>query len=62
MHVLLKHRPGAATRILESAKILSALLLSPPLAVILAGSPNRRPDQNVPGGGQADGDGRLALQ
>jgi cellulose synthase/poly-beta-1,6-N-acetylglucosamine synthase-like glycosyltransferase len=42
MRALLKHRPGAATRMAESAKILGALLLSLPLAVILAPSPNHR--------------------
>lgn len=42
MRVLLKHRPGAATRLVETAKIAGALLLSLPLAVILAASPNRR--------------------
>ena len=42
MRVLLKHRPGMGTRMVESIKILGALLLSLPLAVILAPSPNRR--------------------
>ncbi len=42
MRVLLKHRPGLPRLMAESAKILAALLLSPPAAVILAGSPNRR--------------------
>lgn len=42
MRVLLKHQPGAAVMLRESGKILAALLLSPPLAVILALSPNRR--------------------
>jgi len=42
MRVLLKHRPGAATRAMEAAKILGALLLSLPLAVILSPSPNHR--------------------
>jgi GT2 family glycosyltransferase len=42
MRVLLKHRPGALTLLTEAAKILGALLLSPPLAVILLPSPNRR--------------------
>jgi glycosyltransferase involved in cell wall biosynthesis len=42
MRVLLKHRPGFATWGSETAKIAVALLLSLPLAVILAASPNRR--------------------
>jgi hypothetical protein len=42
MRVLLKHRPGFATRAGETVKIAGALLLSLPLAVILAASPNRR--------------------
>jgi hypothetical protein len=42
MRVLLKHRPGMATRALEACKILGALLLSLPLAVILSPSPNHR--------------------
>jgi succinoglycan biosynthesis protein ExoM len=42
MRVLLKHRPSAATRLVETVKIVGALLLSLPLAVILAFSPNRR--------------------
>ena len=42
MRVLLKHRPGAVTRLSETAKITGALLLSLPLAVILCASPNRR--------------------
>jgi succinoglycan biosynthesis protein ExoM len=42
MRVLLKHRPGAAKLAAELLKILASLLLSPPAAVILAASPNRR--------------------
>jgi len=42
MRVLLKYRPGPARLILELAKILGALLLSPLLAIILALSPNHR--------------------
>ncbi len=42
MQVLLKHRPGMATRLTEAAKIAAALLLSLPLAVILSPSPIRR--------------------
>lgn len=42
MRVLLKHRPGFATWGGEAVKIAGALLLSLPLAVILAASPNRR--------------------
>ena len=42
MLVLLKHRPGLATRGLEAAKILGLLLLSLPLVVILSPSPNHR--------------------
>lgn len=42
MRVLMKHQPGGAVLARESVKILAALLLSPPLAVILAFSPNRR--------------------
>jgi glycosyltransferase involved in cell wall biosynthesis len=42
MQVLLKYRPGLATRLTEAAKIAGALLLSLPLAVILWPSPNRR--------------------
>jgi succinoglycan biosynthesis protein ExoM len=65
MRVLLKHRPGLATRLTEAAKIAAALLLSLPLAVILCGKSESQAfssGQIVPGGGQADGDGRLALQ
>jgi glycosyltransferase involved in cell wall biosynthesis len=42
MQVLLKYRPGPATRLREAGKIAAALLLSLPLAVILSPSPNRR--------------------
>ena len=42
MRVLLKHQPGLVTWAGESLKILGALLLSLPLAFILAPSPNRR--------------------
>jgi hypothetical protein len=42
MRVILKHRPGLIPVARESLKILSALLLSPPLALILAFSPNHR--------------------
>ena len=42
MRVLLKHRRGVALIAHESLKILAALLLSPPLALILAMSPNHR--------------------
>lgn len=42
MRVMLKHRPGAVVLAIELAKILAALLLSPPAAVILAASPNRK--------------------
>jgi succinoglycan biosynthesis protein ExoM len=42
MRILLKHRPGAVTLLVEAAKITGALLLSLPLAVILSPSPNRR--------------------
>jgi len=42
MRVLLKHRPGLSTHFCESLKIAGALLLSLPLAVILALNPNRR--------------------
>jgi GT2 family glycosyltransferase len=42
MRVLLKHAPGAGMLLRESVKIASALLLSAPLAAILALSPNRR--------------------
>lgn len=42
MQVLLKYRPGLATRLRETAKIAGAVLLSLPLAVILFPSPNRR--------------------
>jgi succinoglycan biosynthesis protein ExoM len=42
MRVLLKHRPGLALVAGEGAKILGALLLSLPLAFILAVSPNHR--------------------
>jgi len=42
MRVLLKHGPGAAKLTAELLKILASLLLSPPAAVILAASPNRR--------------------
>jgi glycosyltransferase involved in cell wall biosynthesis len=39
---LLKYHPGLTTRLMEAAKIVAALLLSLPLAVILSASPNRR--------------------
>ena len=42
MRVILKHRPGPATVARESLKIAGALLLSLPLALILAFSPNHR--------------------
>ena len=42
MRVLLKHRPGAATLLRETAKIGGALLLSPLAAAILCLVPNRR--------------------
>ena len=42
MRVLLKHQPGIALIVREGLKILGALLLSPPLALILAVSPNHR--------------------
>ena len=62
MRVLLKHRPGIALIAREGAKILGALLLSLPLAFILAAepeSPARAACQTQPGGGQADGDDGL---
>ena len=42
MRVLIKHRPGAGLFLAETVKILGALLLSLPLALILAPSPNHR--------------------
>jgi GT2 family glycosyltransferase len=42
MRVLLKHAAGPGMLLRESAKIAAALLLSAPLAAILAMSPNRR--------------------
>ena len=42
MIILLKYRPGLATRLREGGKILVTLLLSAPAALILAASPNRR--------------------
>ena len=42
MRVLLKHSPGVLTWAAEASKIMGALLLSLPLAVILAPSPNHR--------------------
>ncbi|MBN9544031.1 MAG: glycosyltransferase family 2 protein [Alphaproteobacteria bacterium] len=42
MRVLLKHRQGAMPLALESLKIMGALLLSLPLALILGFSPNHR--------------------
>jgi succinoglycan biosynthesis protein ExoM len=42
MRVLLKHQPGLPLMAREGLKILGALLLSPPLALILAPSPNHR--------------------
>ena len=42
MTILLKYYPGARTRLRESGKILVALLLSLPAALILAPSTNRR--------------------
>ena len=42
MRVLLKHQPGLRTLLRESVKIAGAVLLSLPLALILAPSPNRR--------------------
>ena len=42
MRVLLKHRLGARQMFWEAAKIMGALLLSPPAAAILCLAPNRR--------------------
>src|SRR5262249_27115056 len=42
MRVILKHRPGLKSVARESSKILGALLLSLPLALILSLSPNHR--------------------
>ena len=42
MRVQLKYRPASTVLMAESGKILGALLLSAPLALILAASPNRR--------------------
>jgi GT2 family glycosyltransferase len=42
MRVILKHQPGVASVTRETLKILGALLLSLPLALILALSPNHR--------------------
>ena len=42
MRVLMKHRPGPVMWLGESVKIAGAVLLSLPLAVILAFSPNHR--------------------
>jgi hypothetical protein len=42
MRVLLKHQPGANALLRECAKIAGAVLLSLPLALILAPSPNHR--------------------
>jgi len=42
MRVILKHRPGMMSVARESLKILGALLLSLPLALILSVSPNHR--------------------
>jgi succinoglycan biosynthesis protein ExoM len=42
MRVILKHEPGLAALARESLKIAGALLLSLPLALILAASPNHR--------------------
>ena len=42
MRVQLKYRPASSVLMAESGKILGALLLSAPLALILAASPNRR--------------------
>jgi GT2 family glycosyltransferase len=42
MRVWMKHKPGPGLMLRESGKIAAALLLSLPLAVILAPSPNRR--------------------
>ena len=42
MRVILKHRPGLVSMAREASKIAGALLLSLPLALILAFSPNHR--------------------
>lgn len=42
MRVQLKYRPASSVLLAEGGKILGALLLSAPLALILAASPNRR--------------------
>ena len=42
MRVLMKYHPGPSLFLREGLKILGALLLSPPLALILAASPNHR--------------------
>jgi succinoglycan biosynthesis protein ExoM len=44
MRIFLKHRPCRAARLAEYAKIASALLLSPLLALILVAAPNRAAD------------------
>ena len=44
MHIFLKHRPHASARLAECAKIASALLLSPLLAIVLAAVPHRAAD------------------
>ncbi len=65
MRVLIKHGPGFSLIVREGAKIAGALLLSLPMALTLAFSPNHRRaplHQILPGGGEADGDGGRALQ
>ena len=44
MHIFLKHRPRVSARLAECAKIASALVLSPLLAIVLAVVPHRAAD------------------
>jgi succinoglycan biosynthesis protein ExoM len=44
MRIFLKYRPGLQARLREYAKIATALLLTPLLALILVAAPNRAAD------------------
>ena len=65
MQVLLKYRPGPATRLREAGENRRRALVVAAAGRHPLAKPESQacpPHQTLPGGGQADGDGRLALQ